>query len=119
LRDRIELRGALRHRDAMALLCNSDVLLSASRMEAYGMALAEARTAGIPIVAREAGHAGALVTAESGGTLVADEGAVADRLLALARDPARLRTAQALASGARLVRTWDDAAAEFCARCEF
>jgi glycosyltransferase involved in cell wall biosynthesis len=116
LRARVVLCGALRHRDALVRLQQSDVLVSASRMEAYGMALAEARAAGVPIIARAAGHASALVTAERGGALVASAREVAAELLALTRDPARLRAARARATAARLVRSWHDAAAEFCAQ---
>jgi glycosyltransferase involved in cell wall biosynthesis len=114
LHARIVLCGSLRHPEAMALLQHSDVLISASRMEAYGMALAEARAAGVPIVARNAGNASALVAQDSGGALVANEREVAAELLALARDPARLAARRALASAARLTRSWHDAAADFC-----
>lgn len=116
LRARVTLLGALRHHEALARLQRSDVLLSASRMEAYGMALAEARAAGVPIVARAAGNAGALVVSESGGALVTSEHEVAAELLACTRDPARLSAARARALAARLSRSWQDAAADFCAQ---
>jgi glycosyltransferase involved in cell wall biosynthesis len=116
LRARVQLRGALPHHEALRLLQSSDVLLSASRMEAYGMALAEARTAGIPIIARAGGHAGALVRPQSGGVLVTDECAVATELLAHARDPSRLFGLQRTAYATRLTRTWQDAASDFCAQ---
>jgi glycosyltransferase involved in cell wall biosynthesis len=118
LRARVVLRGTVRHHDALVDLQCSDVLVSASRMEAYGMALAEARAAGVPIVARGAGNASALVTAESGGALFATAWEAAAGLLALARDPARLRAARTRAAKARLARSWHDAAAEFCAQLE-
>jgi glycosyltransferase involved in cell wall biosynthesis len=116
LRTRVVLHGALRHRDALVRLQHSDVLVSASRMEAYGMALAEARAAAVPIVARAAGNASMLVVPESGGTLVASAREVAAELLALARDRARLHAARTRAAAARLTRPWHDAAADFCAQ---
>lgn len=116
LRTRVAFCGALRHHEALVLLQRSDVLVSASRMEAYGMALAEARATGVPIIARSAGNASALVGKENGGALVDDERAVAAELLMLAREPARLAAARALATAARLSRSWHDAAADFCAQ---
>jgi glycosyltransferase involved in cell wall biosynthesis len=85
-------------------------------METYGMALAEARTLGLPILAHAGGNVGAHVTSGAGGELVASHEELAAAFLSLCRDPhehhARLRLARAHALPAR---AWSQAAAEFTA----
>ncbi|MFI5309171.1 MAG: glycosyltransferase family 4 protein [Polyangiales bacterium] len=110
LRGRVRLLGGLSHVDALGLLQTSDVLISASRMEAYGMALAEARAAGVPILARPGGHAAAHVEPEAGGELMPDEAAIAKRWLELVRDPGLLAERKRLAMTARRSRSWPQAA---------
>jgi glycosyltransferase involved in cell wall biosynthesis len=90
-----------------------DLLISASRMESYGMALAEARAAGTPILARSGGNAAAHVGANTGGELFADDAALAKAVVRLAREPGELRRRAVLARGARTARTWGDAASDF------
>jgi len=113
---RVHLLGGVTHHQALALLGRADLLVSASRMESYGMALSEARAAGVPIVARVGGHAAAHVDAEAGGSLVADESGVTARLLELVREPKLLAECQKRARASRLVRSWDDAAADLLAQ---
>jgi glycosyltransferase involved in cell wall biosynthesis len=112
---RVQFLGELPPSEVAELMRQSDVLVSASRMESYGMVLAEARAVGLPILARRGGNAAALVGPESGGELFDDETALARGLVALARAPEERarRAVRALAS--RLGRTWDDAASEFIA----
>ena len=86
---RVQLLSALSHPDALARLAEADLLVSASRMESYGMALAEARAAGVPILARAGGNAAAHVASSAGGELCADETQLAQRFLELVRDPRR------------------------------
>lgn len=117
LRGRVELLGALAPESALELLQQSDVLLSASRMESYGMALAEARALGTPIVARAGGNAAAHVDPAAGGILVRDERELSRAWLGLTRDLAGLRERQVAAHANRRARTWDEAAAEFMTRC--
>ncbi len=118
LRARVRLLGALPQREALRLLRGAGALLSASRMESFGMALAEARAAGVPILARAGGHVAAQVRAAAGGQLVRDEAALARAWLALVREPgeltARRRRAQAAAGAA--ARSWDRAATELLAQ---
>jgi hypothetical protein len=102
-------------------LARAGVFASASRMESYGMALAEARASGAPIVARAGGHVAHHVRAEHGGELVADEAALAEALLRLLRAPDELARRQRLAAANRLRRDWREAARElegFTARCQ-
>jgi glycosyltransferase involved in cell wall biosynthesis len=115
LRGRVVLRGALAHEAALDRLARASVLVSASRIESYGMALSEARAAGVPIIARDAGHAAAHVSADAGGTLCPDARTIARELLTLARTPALLARRDALARAARRARSWPQAAAELLA----
>jgi glycosyltransferase involved in cell wall biosynthesis len=112
LRARVIVHGALAHERALELLAQAGVLVSASRMEAYGMALSEARAAGVPIIARVGGNAAEHAVPEAGGVLCADEQTVARELLAVARNPALLAERDALARAGVRARSWSQAAAE-------
>jgi glycosyltransferase involved in cell wall biosynthesis len=110
---RVTLRGALSPALAQAELAEADLLLSASVMESYGMALAEARVAGVPILARAGGNAAAHVEPSAGGQLVATTHELATACLELARDPARRRERLSRArEHARPSRAWSEAASE-------
>jgi glycosyltransferase involved in cell wall biosynthesis len=115
LRGRVVLHGVLAHEAALDRLARASVLVSASRMESYGMALSEARAAGVPIIARDAGHAAAHVSPHAGGALCPDTRALARELLALARTPSLLAERDALARSARRSRSWGQAAADLLA----
>jgi len=113
LAERVRFAGALPPEATLERLSRSELLISASRMESYGMALAEARTLGIPIVARRAGNTGELVSAAAGGALVDDDRALARACLELARDRRELaRRAEAARQNALPPRSWDEAARE-------
>jgi len=95
-------------------LAEAELLLSASVMESYGMALAEARVAGVPILARAGGNAASHVDASAGGELVASTPELVRACLELARTPARLRERIASARlHAPAARSWSEAAREF------
>jgi glycosyltransferase involved in cell wall biosynthesis len=82
-------------------------------MESFGLALAEARALGVPIVARAGGNAAAHVDAAAGGRLVGDDAALAAECALLARDPAERQARRAAAQAARSrsrSRSWADAA---------
>jgi glycosyltransferase involved in cell wall biosynthesis len=91
----------------------SDVLVSSSSMETYGMALAEARALGLPIVATRGGNVESLVDPRAGGAVFDDTDAVAEELVRLAKDSDELERRRRLAAEMRLVRSWDEAAADF------
>ncbi len=89
----------------------AQVLVSASRSESYGMAIAEARASGCIVLARAGGHVAKLHDPASG-TLVESDEALADALLELVRDP--WKCARRLAAQERLpTRSWSDVAREF------
>ncbi len=87
LASRVTLRGALDPDATQAALAEADLFVSASKMESYGMALAEARVTGLPIVACAGGNAAAHVDAVAGGQLAGSPGELAAACLQLAREP--------------------------------
>ena len=95
-------------------MLSSDVFISCSRMESYGMALAEARACGMVVVARAGGNVVQHVDPSSGGQLCADEGEVASACVALARDREALAGRSALAAaGVPRGRSWAEAAHDY------
>jgi len=100
--------------DVVKEMSLSNLVVSASHMETYGMALAEARTIGVPILAHAGGNVEAHVDASSGGELVRTHSELARAFLALSRNPpalmARVQAARQLASPSR---SWFDAARDF------
>jgi glycosyltransferase involved in cell wall biosynthesis len=66
----VRFAGALPHAQTIERVRAGDVLVSASRMESFGLALAEARALGVPMVARAGGNAAAHVESHAGGALL-------------------------------------------------
>jgi glycosyltransferase involved in cell wall biosynthesis len=111
LAGRVTLIGACSPVRTAALLSEAELLVSASRMESFGMALAEARVTGIPILACAGGNAGAHVAVEAGGQLVESAAALAAACVGLARDPASLRRRIGQARREALpARSWSETA---------
>lgn len=110
----VVLCGARHPADVVNQISLSNLVVSASNMETYGMALAEARTIGVPILAQAGGNAGAHVDACAGGELVRTHGDLARAFLKLSRSPsvvkARVLAARHWASPSR---SWLDAARDF------
>lgn len=112
LDDRVHLVGELSERDLAAHYQASDLFVSASLYEGYGMALAEALARGLPIVAAAGGAVSETVPADAG--LLVPPGDAAALRAALARclhEPKLLGElrAGALAARSRLPR-WSDTA---------
>ncbi len=117
LRERVTLTGELRPDAVNERIAASDLLLSASSMESFGMAIAEARTLGVPVMARSGGNVAHLVAAESGGELVTDAATVAAKCVALSRNPNELAArCQRATEHALAPRPWHVAATEFLER---
>ena len=116
LRARVHFDGPLEHVDVERRLALSNLFVSASFGESYGMALAEARAAGVPILALDGGNVRAHVSSASGGELLATHAELAHAFVSLCRDRRELERrvnlarAHALATAAR---SWGDAAKEF------
>ena len=111
---RVRLLGALAPQEVTLRMAESNLLISASHMESYGMALAEARALGLPIVALRGGNTAVHVMAGAGGELVGSHAALARACVRLCRDGAEHERRLALAHAGRLAeRSWSDAAREF------
>ncbi|HEX9619528.1 MAG TPA: glycosyltransferase [Polyangiaceae bacterium] len=117
LAGRVQFAGVVPPAAVAERLQASNLFVSASAMESYGMALAEARRTGLPIVACAGGNVVEHVTAEAGGELVRDVPALARACLRLSRDPnehaERLRRARRARTPPRL---WSTAASDFLAQ---
>jgi len=117
LAGRVTFTGELSPHGVVEQLGRSNLLISASRMEYFGMALAEARTLGVPIVARGAGNAAALVAPAAGGQLLDSDEALARACCTLARDGRAHAQAIRLAhEHLRAPRSFVDAARDFVAQ---
>ena len=117
LRGRVVLAGAVDDTDRDALLDAADLLVSASLLEGYGMALAEALARGLPVVASTGGAAGETVPAGCGLAVPPGDGAALRAALARMIAEPRLRrncAEAAWAAGQRLPR-WRDTAARVAA----
>jgi glycosyltransferase involved in cell wall biosynthesis len=101
LAGRVRLRGPLAPEDVPCALAQAAFAISAARMETFGMALQEYRAAGLPVLARAAGNAAAHVADGRTGGLYGTPEALADGVVALSRDPARLRALFAAAQAER------------------
>jgi glycosyltransferase involved in cell wall biosynthesis len=114
LAERVTFTGALSPSSVVTLLSTSNLLVSASRMESFGMAIAEARTLGVPVLARTGGNTAALVDAAAGGHLVDGDGELARACCRLARDHRAHARALGLAQGyPRPPRDFAQAARDF------
>ncbi|MBX3186572.1 MAG: glycosyltransferase family 4 protein [Labilithrix sp.] len=112
----VDFLGERTHAETLATIAASDFLISSSRMESFGLALAEARALGVPIVALDRGNARAHVDEASGGRLVGSDEALADACVRLAQDPSELDRRRRAARAQRAApRTWADAARDFAA----
>jgi glycosyltransferase involved in cell wall biosynthesis len=111
----VTFRGAIAPDGMKDLYARAGALVSASKMETFGMALQEARSYRIPILALDGGHAAQHFTDGENGLLCLSLSALADALVGIARDPARARR---LFERSQQMRTqssydWDQAAEHF------
>jgi glycosyltransferase involved in cell wall biosynthesis len=111
LEDRVRWRGELVHAALDAAWDAADLLVSSSRYEGYGMAVAEALAHGLPVVATDVGAAASLIGEEAGLVVpVDDRPALEQALDRLLGDGA---TRERLAGGAARARqrlpSWEQA----------
>ncbi len=105
--------GARPPEQALEIIARAHVLVSASRIESYGMAIAEAQACGVPVLARRGGHVAQLVQRVPSGEVVDDVAALVAALHRYIEDRGRLAELREISRAHRPTRTWDDAAAEF------
>jgi len=114
LQARVTFCGALQPEQTAALLAESELLISASAMESYGMALAEARVAGVPISAVSGGNTRAHIDAEAGGHCFRSVPELVIACLELCRSPERVRQRVEQARRRAVpARSWPLAAQQF------
>ncbi len=117
LGERVRLLGELDAPALAALYDGADAFVLATRMEGYGMALAEALARGLPVVATRVGAVPDTVPQDAGMLVPPDDpGALAAAIASLLDDP---RLHARLAAGARRARAtlprWEDAASRLAA----
>lgn len=117
LSERVRLHGSATADQVIDHMGRSNLFISASMMESYGMAVAEARTVGRPILATRGGNVSELVTLDSGGEVFPTIEHLADACVALARNPIEHRRRLRLArTHAIPPRPWSVAASELLAQ---
>ncbi|MFX4286219.1 glycosyltransferase family 4 protein [Janibacter sp. G349] len=107
LDDVVRLRGRFTRPELAAAWARADGYLSPTRLEAFGIAALEARTAGLPVIARADSGVREVVTDGISGLLAPDDAGLADALVRLVADDT-LRTR--IAAHNRRVppaQTWD------------
>jgi glycosyltransferase involved in cell wall biosynthesis len=116
---RIVFEGLLSPVETISRMTQSNLLVSASPMETYGMVLAEGLTLGLPILAHFGGNIEHLVLRHKGNQVLANAEQLAEAFIGLCRDPQKLA---ARADDARRFglepRTWAAAAQDFIARSQ-
>ena len=95
LTDVVDLRGRLTRPQVRAIYREADVFLAPARLEAFGIAALEARTAGLVVLAHAGTGVGEFVTDGVDGFLVADDAAMTDAVVALAQGRDRLAALRA------------------------
>lgn len=113
LSDRVAFAGAVSQAELERLYAASDVVVSASRFEGYGMALAESLARGLPLVMTRGGAADETVTDTAAIKVEAgDASALAEALRAMIDDPERrARLADAAWRAGQALPRWQDTAA--------
>jgi glycosyltransferase involved in cell wall biosynthesis len=89
--DRVEFVGYKQPAEVQRLLCRAHIFASPVRQEAFGMALLEARAAGLPVAAMAGGGVAEIVTPGRHGFLATTPREFVDALVRLATDAALRR----------------------------
>jgi len=112
----LALRGPCTRREVRDLLAHATVLVHPGMLEAFGLAILEARAAGVPVVAMRAGGVPEIVEHGRHGLLANDARGFASAVARLCSDgPLRARCADAAARDlerfdwARIVVEYEDA----------
>jgi glycosyltransferase involved in cell wall biosynthesis len=87
-----DLPGRLTPEQSRELLHQADLYIAPADLESFGLAALEARSAGVPVLAKAAGGVGEFVRDGVEGRLVADDAELARALAKLATDPALRRS---------------------------
>ena len=82
----VDLRGRLARDQVRATYADADVFLAPARLEAFGIAALEARTAGLAVLAHAGTGVAEFVTDGLDGFLVADDAEMTEAVVLLAQD---------------------------------
>lgn len=106
--DLVDLRGRLPREEVRAAYADADVFLAPARLEAFGIAALEARTAGLVVLAHRGTGVAEFVTDGRDGFLVADDAEMAHAVALLAEDRALLARLRAHNRRVRPAFAWAD-----------
>lgn len=109
--DWVDLPGRLSREQARELLWSSDVYIAPADLESFGIAALEARTAGVPVVAKSCGGVGEFVTSGTEGLLADDDEGLAAAVATLVTDADLRRGIVAHNAAVPPDCTWDQALA--------
>lgn len=112
LQKKVCLTGSLPHAEVLRHYAQSDVFISAARMETYGMALQEAKACGLPLLALAGGYAGAHIEPGVNGYIFQTIAKMTEFFIALVRQQ-KLSEWQQLHRQLPAYNTWQQAAASF------
>ena len=112
LRHRVHFTGALPHAHVEEYYARAQLLVSAARMETFGMALQEAKAYRVPLLILAGGYAEQHVTSDYDGYVFNSLTEIAEFFVDLVRSPERLAALQANATAQRpaIRYGWDEAA---------
>lgn len=99
LGDHVELRGAQRRDEIRELYRRADLYIAPAVLESFGIAALEARSAGLPVIAREQTGIADFIRHREHGLLAASDAGLAAALVELARAP-RMRARMSATSRA-------------------
>ncbi len=118
--DRVRLAGLLKGDALASAYASADVFVLATSRETYGMAVAEALSWHLPVVATDTGAIAMLAGQDAGLVVpVHDDRALADALSRVIEDgPLRARLGSGARAAAARLPTWDDQVAAFARALE-
>ncbi|HET6877820.1 MAG TPA: glycosyltransferase family 4 protein [Jatrophihabitans sp.] len=91
MRSWVTLRGVASREQIRRTYHDVDLYVAPATLESFGIAALEARSAGLPVLARAQGGVADFVTHGLNGLLAADDAGMTDGIVQLARDPALRR----------------------------
>lgn len=103
---RVRLPGRLTHEQILDVFAHSDAFVQPSVKESFGLAALEARTAGLPVVARSQTGITEFVTDGVEGLLADDDAGLADALVQLGRAPVQRQRMAAHNRSVEPSQTW-------------
>ena len=104
----VELCGRLERAEVHARYAGADVFLAPADLEAFGIAALEARAAGLVVIGRVDTGLAEFIEDGVDGLMVADDAAMSDAIVRLAREPALLARLKEHNRTVEPAFAWDD-----------